>query len=268
MLAEACSVSLYAYAVMSNHLHVVLKLDAAAAGNWSDEEVARRWCRIFPGKGDPKTIELRVQDIVNSPELVSQRRDSLRDLGFFMGRLNDFIARRSNVEDDCTGRFWQGRYKSQLLLDERAMLAAMVYADLNPIRAKMATQLKSSDHTGIKRRITLLKGAPLLAKLALAPIAGVPQEGMSIQAKDYLALVDYSGRQWHHAKPGRIPAAVPPILQQMKLDARKWNQQLRGVGARRVITLGSVEALVDKAVELGRHWLIGIGLARMLAKPT
>ncbi|AVP97408.1 hypothetical protein C7S18_09470 [Ahniella affigens] len=41
-LAEAYSVSIYAYAVMSNHLHVVVKVDAVAAQDWSDEEVARR----------------------------------------------------------------------------------------------------------------------------------------------------------------------------------------------------------------------------------
>ncbi|WP_146152070.1 hypothetical protein [Ahniella affigens] len=42
MLAEVYSVLIYAYAVMSNHLHVVLKTDASAAAGWSDEEVASR----------------------------------------------------------------------------------------------------------------------------------------------------------------------------------------------------------------------------------
>ena len=49
-------------------------------------------------------------------------------------------ARQANAEDGCTGRFWEGRFKSQ------ALLAAMAYVDLNPIRAGMADALPDSLH--------------------------------------------------------------------------------------------------------------------------
>ncbi|GLQ73449.1 hypothetical protein GCM10007932_28090 [Vibrio penaeicida] len=50
-----------------------------------------------------------------------------------MRMLNQDIVTQANKEDGCTRHFWEGRFKSQALLDEPAPAAAMAYVDLNPI---------------------------------------------------------------------------------------------------------------------------------------
>ncbi len=67
--------------------------------------------------------------------------------------LNESIARMANMEDGSTGRFWEGRFKSQALIDEHALLTAMAYVDLNPIRAAMAETPEQSAHTSVSNRI-------------------------------------------------------------------------------------------------------------------
>ena len=67
--------------------------------------------------------------------------------------LNEPIARQANREDECTGHFWESRFKSQALHTEEALLSCMAYTALNPTRAPLAETPDTSDHTSIKERI-------------------------------------------------------------------------------------------------------------------
>ncbi len=47
-LGEIFAVALGGFSLMDNHLHVLLRLDPAVARTWPDDEVVRRWGRLFP----------------------------------------------------------------------------------------------------------------------------------------------------------------------------------------------------------------------------
>ncbi|MCG8507023.1 MAG: hypothetical protein MI755_20630 [Sphingomonadales bacterium] len=156
-LAAHFAIDICAYAVMSNHYHLVLHVDKDRSEQWRDDEVVRRWTVLFPANGAMlKTLRK------NNKTRVAQRqyqrtvnlwRERLRDISWFMRCLNENIARMANREDECTGRFWEGRFKSQALLDEKALLTCMAYVDLNPVRAGITESLETSDFTSIQERL-------------------------------------------------------------------------------------------------------------------
>ena len=140
---------------MSNHLHIVLRTRPDLLDELSAEEVAMRWLSIFPRvrdeNGDPVTMDkIGIRQIASDAERLEQIRDRLQSVSWFMRCLNENIARRANKEDKCKGRFWEGRFKCQALLDEAALLTCMAYVDLNPIRAGMAESPEKSDFTSIQ----------------------------------------------------------------------------------------------------------------------
>ncbi len=158
-LAGVFAIDIAAYAVMSNHYHIVVRIDDERAGKWTDEEVLRRWTQLFTGPlfvrrylSDERD-QMDVSQLSSVTTFAATYRERLHDLSWFMRVLNESIARMANAEDDCTGRFWEGRFKSQALLDEHALLSAMAYVDLNPIRAAMAETPERSDHTSVQKRI-------------------------------------------------------------------------------------------------------------------
>ncbi len=64
------------------------------------------------------------------------------------------IARKSNAEAECTGRFREGRFKAKVLDSQEAIAACMVYVDLNPIRAGIADSPENSDFTSVQDRMS------------------------------------------------------------------------------------------------------------------
>ncbi|MBL1275311.1 MAG: hypothetical protein COB30_004435 [Ectothiorhodospiraceae bacterium] len=103
------------------------------------------------------------------------------DISWFMHILNETIARKANAEDNCNGRFWEGRFKSQTLFDESVPAACMTYIDLNPIRAGMAKTPERSDHTSIQKRLSTAQKAaqpnhPQQATTHCLSLQGTPEK--------------------------------------------------------------------------------------------
>lgn len=263
-LASIFAVGLYGYAVMSNHFHVVLRLDPDAALAWSDADVAQRWVRLFP-TGDEQRDAAKIESLRGNHGRVAQCRARLGDLSWFMRCVNEPIARRANREDGCKGRFWEGRYKCQALLDDRAVLAAMVYVDLNPVRAGMAERLEDSAHTSVVRRIDGIRGDDEIAAAPVHAVAGGARAArLPLTVAAYVDLVDWTGRQLRPDKRGKIAAAEPAALARLGVDGARWELHVRGVGSGYWRAVGSVQGLIDKARAMGQCWLKGVKAARAL----
>ena len=245
ILSSLFSIDICAYAVMSNHLHIVVKLRTETASNWSDTDIVNRWLCLFKGpiliqkwQAGENLSEAQL-DTVNN--IIALYRKRLTSLSWFMKCLNEPIARQANIEDSCTGHFWESRFKSQALLTEEALLSCMAYVDLNPVRADMASTPEASDHTSIKERIKPqfdLTSAIELQKQLLSlrdfhstikPLATFEgdvrngeQNGILFSLTDYLELVDMTGRILRDDKRGAISAHLPPILERLEIDPEEW----------------------------------------------
>ena len=199
-------------------------------------------------------------------ERIKELRERLANLSWFMRCLVEPIARAANREDICKGRFWEGRFKCQALLDEDAVLAAIAYVDLNPVRAKICDTLAASAHTSARVRLTEIEQESAASARPLAPIAGI--RGLSVLQMtqgEYLSLVDYTGRQIRADKRGAIEGTPPAVLVRLGYRPETWTRQVLAVKSDYSRAMGEVESLIEKAAAMGQSWLRGIATARWLA---
>ncbi len=234
-VAAVFALDLCAYAVMSNHFHVVRHVDTDEAEQWSVDEVIERWHRLFQGhllsQRYQEGAALSQAELKRLHQIVETWRARLMDISWFMRVVNEAIARQANAEDRCTGRFWEGRFKSQALLDEAALAACLAYVDLNPVRAKVTETPEASSHTSIRQRVAKAQTAhtpnhPQQQPTGLLPFAGYPRtdmpKGLPFRLTDYLELVDWTGRVIREDKRGAIDAALPPILERLGIEPKHW----------------------------------------------
>lgn len=262
LVAQCFAVSIHAYAVMSNHLHLVIGIDPQQAASWSTEDVAARWVRLFPPReASQAAAESKRRRLLEDPIRLHLIRQRLGSLSWLMRCLAEPIARRANREDNCKGRFWEGRYRCQALCDERSLLAAMAYVDLNPIRAGMSDRLDTSAHTSVAARIKAASADPTVLNRPLPPIAGDLRPNFALSTEDYLHALEWTGRMLAPDKRGRIANDAPAILSVIDRDAARWKNRVAAFGSGWSRAVGSAQDLMALAERLGQRWLKGIRLA-------
>jgi REP element-mobilizing transposase RayT len=293
-LASVFGIDCLTYAIMSNHIHLVLRSRPDVVGTWSDEEVARRWLRLFPKRrekdGSPaEPTEAEIDFLVNQPDVLAERRRRLSDISWWMRCTTEHIARSANREDRCTGHFWEGRYKCQLLLDEASLLACAAYVDLNPVRAAMAETPEASCYTGAKDRVDDLQAREAAERQGkrhgiernrpgrksgwLSPVEAAESSDtvgpdvcgsgrrasrkgfLPMSLPDYLELLDWTGRQVRTDKRGSIPEHLSPILTRIGLDAPQWCELVKDFGRTFKRVAGTAAHLSEEARRRGRRWL-------------
>jgi hypothetical protein len=157
-LATIFAIDVCAFAILANHFHAILHTLPNLVASWSDREVATRWLALFPKRHRNKPnslspLEEDIRALADNPERIATLRRRLSSISWFMAKLDEYIARAANKEDNIKGRFWESRFKCQALLDEAALCSCMVYVDLNAIRATLAASPEDSDFTSIQQRI-------------------------------------------------------------------------------------------------------------------
>jgi len=228
-LADIFAIDVCAYAIMHNHHHEVLHVDGERAKGWTWQEVILRWHRLYKGKALSqrflKEETLDEAELKQVKELAELWRERLMSISWFMRALNEPVAREANAEDECTGKFFEARFKSQALLDEQALLACMAYVDLNPVRAAISETPETSDYTSIKRRLQAADRGTIPKQLACF-------KGNDVKCKkphpipfllsDYIELVEWTGRAIRPSTRGNFLENQPLIVKRLKISPEEW----------------------------------------------
>jgi putative transposase len=251
-LASVFAIDLCAYAIMSNHYHLVLHINRSELDAMDARSVVDRWRKLHR---IPEWLDNAKLDDPVAKLTISRWRERLGSISWFMKSLNEPLARLANKEDGCKGRFWEGRFRSQALLDEASVLKCMAYVDLNPIRAKLAKTPETSDYTAIKARIDR-------NDRSLAPMASRRRQGFTlpISRSDYLTLVDWTGRQFRKGKRGWIDANAPPIIRRLQEDRGGLRDELSHLTRRYCRAIGNNASLVAYRDRLCQKKLKGLSI--------
>jgi len=278
-LSHVFAIDICAYAVMSNHYHLVLYINNNKSQQWTELEIAQHWKQVF--KAGSVLVDRYLQQQTTpeenskAQEILALWQERLSSISWYMRCLNETLARMANKEDQVKGRFWEGRFKSQALLDEEALLACMAYVDLNPIRAGICNTPETSEFTSIYERIqqqtqsSKKQNNPQQKQVSFALFTGNPhdnrpQGGIPCLWMDYLELVDWTGRIIRKDKKGHIPQKIPNILQRLKIQPQQWKKLTYHFRQHFAFYIGTNESLQQINQKHHQKWCKGFSISQQL----
>ncbi len=296
LLAGAFGLDVFSYAVLDNHLHLVVRNRPDLGKQWTDREVARRWLKVYPRRvgsdGKPaKATRAEIRSLTKEWGRIEVLRKRLSSISWFMKCLKEDIAVRANREDEVTGRFWEGRFQCQRLLEERAAVACMSYVDLNSIRAEIVDRIQDAQFTSAfvrfgaelsRRRVRELKkkrreGLVLSERQEktlskemrraradqwLGRLEGEDSPFEELTLEGYLNLLDWTGRAIQMGKRGVIAEDAPPLLERLEMEPKRWAHVVDQFGGLFVRMVGGGESMVEAAKNAGKQWFRGMGACR------
>ena len=279
------------YAILGNHLHLLLRSRPDVVANWSDQEVVRRWLAIARIKRNGsldigEITQKQIEAELRKEGRVATLRRRLSHVSWFMGTVCEHVSRRVNAADGQEGTCWSGRFKVRLLVDTYACLLCAMYIDLNVVRAGMAHTPEASRYTSIFDRVAAMKQEVVyldtsgckvfegrvpddwLCELFLDITQPVNAPGhfksrtssrasdkgiLPVTLKEYLQLVDDAGRRLVDKKAS-ISASLPPIVERLKIDIDSWVKAIAGYEEWFGLAIGTAAGLAAAAQRLNRKW--------------
>lgn len=273
------------FAIMSNHLHLVLRTIPRLIERLGTWEIARRWLRMYPGKRvlDGQWIEPteeQVKKLAENKKEIHKIRKRLSSISWFMATLSEYLARRANREDDVTGRFWQGRFASREVTDEPSLLACGLYVDLNPIRAGEVAVPENMMYSSLGLRLDrsieevtneVLSNRPAdwLAPLTLESdqLGDMPSASgrrasdkglLPMTVVHYARLLDWVGRGAEPGKSGAIPEDLAPILERLGIVSEQFVATVLSFPKWFPRFSGRVSQFTERAKAAGKKWFQGV----------
>ena len=258
-LSLAFSIQLPTYSIMENHYHLVLHVDTETPKDWDNNEVRRRLKILYPTTAETAT-----------PKKLTEWKKRFVDISWYMRLLNEYMARVANKEDDVTGRFWEGRFKSQALVDKGALLACMAYVDLNPIRAGLAKTLPESLYTGIKERLDASEAPSHLMPMATSPASEDNSPPvLPFSLTEYHQLVEWTGKNIQLPNKAMLSNHIPsPLVEQTGLNPDEWLNTVQSFQSPYQSVIAHLTHMKTWAKKIKQHWLKGNNASRRRYRPT
>ena len=167
-LAGLMAVDVLDFSFLSNHIHLLARIRPDLVGEWDNKECARRWLELNPGerpkkqRGKPVT-DREIKALLSDAQKMRYIKQQLSSLSFFMKKFKQPIARHMNELDEVRGHFFASRFGCRRIEDEADLLAADIYAVLNPYRAGLGEGVADHPYGSLALR---MEGAAQRARRA------------------------------------------------------------------------------------------------------